>query len=186
MKRSILFALAAIAFCTVTVQNASAQSDFGFKKLGVAVGFVDPEGLDGTVSIGGLADLGTIAPKFGLEAHADYWSQSEEAFGAEASVSDFQIGMRGKYLFPVNNPKIQPFAGTGLGIHFVSAEVSIPTFPGEPGMSVEDSSTELGLELGGGMHTNLGPSTDLRTEMWFGFGSDVDQFNLRVGMAWKI
>src|SRR5262245_29237760 len=89
MKRNVLVALAAIAFCTVTVQNASAQSDFGFKKLGVAVGFVDPEGLDGTVSFGALADLGTVAPKIGLEAHGDYWSQSEESFGAEASVSDF-------------------------------------------------------------------------------------------------
>jgi opacity protein-like surface antigen len=185
MKRSVLFALVTVAFCTVGTQNAMAESNFGLQKLGVAVGFVSPEDLDGTISIGALADLGTLSPKFGMEAHLDRWSQSEEAFGTEASVSDLTLGMRGKYLFPVSNPKIQPFAGAGLGIHFLHAEVSVPAMGPIPGMSVDDSSTELGLELGGGMTTNLSPRTDLRTELWYGF-SDVDQFSMRVGMAWQL
>ena len=186
MKRSILVTLAVLASCTMAVQNASAQSDFGFKRLGVAVGFVSPEEMDGTVSFGVLADLGTLSPRFGMEARIDRWSQSEEAFGAEASVSDLAFGMRGKYLFPVNSTKIQPFAGAGLGVHVVNAEVSIPPMGGSPGMSVEDSSTELGLELGGGMTTQLSPRMDLRSELWYGFASDIDQFSMRVGMAWSL
>lgn len=186
MKRSVLFTLATLAFCTLASQNATAQSDFGLKKLGVAVGFVSPENLDGTISIGALADLGTVAPQFGMEAHVDYWSQSEEAFGTKASVSDVILGARGKYFFRVSSPKIQPFVGAGLGMHFVRAEVSIPPMGPLPGMSVEDSSTELGLDLGGGMATSLSPRMDLRTELWYGLASDVDQFSLRVGMAWKI
>ena len=185
MNRSVLVALVAVAFCTVTMQDAMAESNFGLQKLGVSVSYVSPEDIDGTVGFGAFADLGTVSPRFGMEAHLDRWSYSEEEFGMEASVSDLTLGMRGKYLFPVSNPKIQPFAGAGLGIHFLSAEVSMPPTGPFPGMSMEESSTDLGFELGGGMSTSLGSRTNLLTELWYGF-SDIDQFSMRVGMAWQL
>ena len=187
MKRSLLFALATVALCTVATQDAMAESNFGLQKLGVSVSYVSPEDIDGTVGFGAFADLGTVSPRFGMEAHLDRWSYSEEEeeFGTEASVSDLTLGMRGKYLFPVSNPKIQPFAGAGLGIHFLSAEVSMPPTGPFPGMSMEESSTDLGFELGGGMSTSLGSRTSLLTELWYGF-SDIDQFSMRVGMAWQL
>ncbi|MGH7724398.1 MAG: outer membrane beta-barrel protein [Candidatus Eiseniibacteriota bacterium] len=192
MKRSIILATVAVALCTVASQNAAAQSDFGFKKLGVAVGYVSPEDMDGTFSIGGFADLGTVAPRFGIEARLDYWSVSETqevpfpgAPSAEASVRDITLGARGKYYFPVSSTSVRPFAGAGLGMHFVKAEVSIPPVGPLPGMSVEDSSTELGLDLGGGMATSLGAKTDLLAELWY-TASDLGQLSLRAGLAFKL
>ena len=94
MKRIHLLVL--VAAFGLAASPAWAQSDLGFKRLGAAVGYVSPEDLDGTIGFGAFADLGTITPRIGLEARMDYWSQSEEAFGAEASISDLTLGARGK------------------------------------------------------------------------------------------
>ena len=184
MKRIVL--LLALAGCTVAAPSAMAQSDLGLKGLGGAIGFVSPEDFDGTFTIGVLADHGTITPNIGLESHIDYWSQSESAFGVEASVSDIALGARGKYYFPVAHPTIRPFAGAGLGLHFVHAEVTIPAQFGFPEMTTEDSSTKLGLDLGGGMAMDLNPKTDFLAEMWFGIVEDVSTFSLRAGLCFKL
>src|SRR5688572_18392827 len=155
MKRSILFvALVLSAICSA---NAMAESDLGFKGIGAAVGYVGPEDIDGTFSIGAFMDHGNITDRISLESRVDYWSQSESAFGSEASVRDIAVGARGKYNFVVSNPKIQPYVGAGMGIHFVKAEVTMSEFPGFPEMTVEDSMTKFGLDLGGGISTPVAP-----------------------------
>jgi hypothetical protein len=184
MKRITL--VIAIASSVLAAPSAMAESDLGLKDLGVAVGYVGPEDIDGTFSVGVFADHGTITPRIGLESRIDYWSQSESSFGAEASVRDIVLGTRGKYYFEVANPKIMPFLGAGLALHFVNAEVTIPAQFGFPEMTVEDSSTKLGLDLGGGLATPIGQSADLLGEMWYGIVSDVSQFSLRFGVAYHL
>ncbi len=183
MKRILILTLLSL---TLAAPAALAQSDLGLKKLGVAVGFVSPENLDGTFSFGVFADHGTLAPRIGLESRIDYWSHSEEAFGVGASARDLTIGARGKYYFPVTNPKLRPHAGAGLGLHFVHAEVTIPPQAGIPAMTVGESSTKLGLDVGGGLSTSLGPRLDLLTEVWYGAVSDLSQLALRVGLSRKL
>lgn len=184
MKRHAL--VLALIVSTLAVSVASAQSNLGFKRLGVAVGFVDPEHLDGTFSIGVFANHGTITPRIGLESRIDYWSQSQSLFGEETSFRDIAVGARGKYMFELAHSRIQPYAGAGLAFHFVHAEVTIPPTGGSPGMTIGDSSTKLGLDLGGGFSTPIGPRVDFLGELWYGFASDVDQLSLRVGMSRKL
>jgi hypothetical protein len=178
-----------MALSAIIATSAVAESDLGLKDLGVAVGFVSPDGFDGTFSIGAFVDHGTITPNIGLESRIDYWGQSESAFGAEASVRDIAIGARGKYYFEIDNPKIRPFAGTGLGVHFIKAEVTVQPpfgFPTIPAITTEASSTELGLDLGGGLAAAVGDRADLFTELWYSVVSDVDQFALRVGLGYQL
>jgi opacity protein-like surface antigen len=184
MKRIVLWVV--LAACAVISQEARAQSDLGLKGVGAAIGFVSPENVDGVFSFGVFADNGMITPKIGLESRLDYWSHSEESFGAKASVSDMTLGARGKYYFEVTNPKIRPFAGAGLGIHFLHAEVTIPAGGGFPEETIEDSSTKLGLDLGGGLTTPINPRTNFNAELWYGIVSDVSQFSLRVGMVYAL
>jgi len=184
MKRR-MFALV-LALSALVASNAMAQSSLGLKSLGVAAGFVSPENLDGTFSFGVFADHGTIAPRIGLESRIDYWGWSESAFGVKSSVSDIVVGARGKYYFSVVSPTLRPFAGAGLGMHFLHAKVSIPSQPGFPAMTAEDSSTKLGLDLGGGVAMPVAPGTELLGEMWYGVVSDVSQFSIRVGMSRKL
>lgn len=190
--RNLFIALAVVVFCTVGTQNALAKSDLGLTKAGVNLGMVDPEGVDTALGVGVFADWGTIAPQFGLTTHLDYWSKSEDiGFGSEASVSDVSFMTRGRYMIPVDSRKFQPFVGMGMGLHFVSAEVTIPDMDLGggviiPGMTVSDSSTELGIDFGGGFSTPISPKTDLNGELWYSIVDQFDQVSLKVGVAFKL
>src|SRR5262249_30719903 len=104
MKRFPLFMLLAIGL--LTAQQAMAQSNLGFRAIGGNLAFVNAEDLDGTFGFGVFADMGQIAPRIGLEPVLEYWSKSDNAFGAEASMRDVSLGARGKYYFEVANPKV--------------------------------------------------------------------------------
>ena len=184
MKRTTL--LVTLALCSIVAPAAMAQSSLGLRNLGVAVGFVSPENFDGTVSIGGFADWGTIAPRIGLESRLDFWSQSQSSFGYKTSVHDITLGARGKYFFEVADPKIRPFAGAGVALHFIGAKVEIPAQFGFPASSASDTNTKLGLDLGGGIATSISPRTDFLGEAWYGIVSDVSQFSLRAGLSYKL
>jgi opacity protein-like surface antigen len=190
MKRIILTLCAAL--CMVASQNAMAQSDLGLKRVGGTIGIVDPENMDTVLGFGLLADWGTITPDIRLESRLDYWSKSESLYGGgEASMRDIALGARGKYFFPVSHSSVRPFAGAGLGLHFLHAEVSFPAqdLGGGtiiPAMTVGDSSTKLGLDLGGGIETSLSPRTDLLADLWYGIVSDVSQLSMRIGLSYKL
>lgn len=184
MKRIAL--LLAVALLALSAPAAMAQSDLGLKRVGAAIGFVDPEGLGTTFSLGAFVDHGTITPRVSLESRLDYWSQSEQFFGTRTSMRDIALGIRAKYSFEVASPRIQPFLGTGLGLHFLRAEVAIPPQFGFPGSTVEASSTELGVDLGGGIATPLSPRTDLQAETWFGIVNGANALSLRVGFSYQL
>ena len=184
MKRIALMLV--MVGCTMGATQALAQSDLGLKRVGAAVGYVSPENLDGTFSIGAFADMGNITPTISLEPRLDFWSWSDESFGAKTSVSDVKIGARGKDWFEVANQRIRPFAGAGLGIHFLHAQVDIPAQGGFPAMTSEDSTNKLGLDLGGGIQAPMNERMDFHAEVWYGVVSDVNQFSLRVGLSQKI
>jgi hypothetical protein len=183
MKRISLLTLAMIALAAPV---ALAASDLGFKRVGAAIGFVDPENLGTTFSLGAFCDHGTIAPNISLESRLDYWSQSDQLFGTESSLRDIALGGRVKYTFVVSNPKIRPFAGAGLGLHFLKASITVPPQFGYPASTVEGSDTKVGLDLGGGVSTPLNPKTDLLGETWFGIVDGANSFSVRGGVSFKL
>ena len=166
--------------------RSTSRSDFGLKGLGVAVGYVSPENLDGTFSIGAFANLGMITPNIGLEPRLDYWGWSRSEFGVDAKVHDVALGARGKYFFDLKNSTIRPFAGAGMALHFVGEQVVIPPQGGFPATTASDSQTKFGVDLGGGITTPAGPRADFNAEAWYGIVSDVSQFSLRAGMSFKL
>lgn len=181
MKRIALFLT--VAALALVAPVAMAQSDLGLKRVGAAIGFVDPEGLGTTFSLGVFADHGTVTPHVSLESRLDYWSQSEEFFGTSTSVRDVALGARAKYTFVTSNPKVRPFVGAGLGLHFLKSEIIPPPFGPS---TAEVSSTELGVDLGGGVSTPLNPRTDLLGETWFGIVDGANSFALRAGVSFKL
>ena len=189
MSRFYFFLIAG-CLCILAVSNATAQSDLRFKGAGLEVGVVNPEDLATTIGFGAVVDLGTVVPRVMLEAYLGYWSKSEEEFGIEASVRDLAVGTHAKYLFDVPSTKIRPFAGGGISVHFVSAEVVIPdqNVMGIiiPGSSASDSSTKLGLDLGGEFYAPMTPNMNFVTEIWAGIVSDVNQLALKVGVLYNL
>ena len=182
MKARIL--LCSLIMGALMSHEANAQSDLGLKRIGATIGYVSPEDLDGTFGFGVFADLGTITPTIGLDAHLDYWSESQEDFGTEVSIHDIVLGARGKYLFQLKNSSIRPFAGTGLSMHFLNAKVTFSD-PNFGTMEESDSSTKLGLDLGGGLATSISEQVDFHAETWYVI-SDIDQFSLRMGLSMKV
>ena len=182
MKRTVL--LLALATSVLSSQ-AQAQSSIGFRTIGGSIGYVSPEDLGGTFGLGVFADLGRITPDIGLEPRIEYWSSTESAFGAEATLRDISVGARGKYFFEVKNSQIRPFAGAGLGLHFLNAEATV-TVPGFPALTSSASETKLGVELGGGMESSLNPKVDFHANIWYGIVSNASQFSMRVGLSHKL
>jgi hypothetical protein len=172
------------------VSNAAAQTDLGLKGIGLKFGYVGPEDIDGTFGLGLVGDHGTLTPRIMLESYISYWSKSESEFGFETSVRDIALGARGKYLFNVPNSNVRPFAGAGLGLHFLHAEVTVPTMDVGgftiPGGSVGDSSVKLGLDMGGGMFVPINPQWDFMTELWYGVVNDFNQFAFSIGAVYKL
>jgi opacity protein-like surface antigen len=144
------------------------------------------QGGGSTFGLGASASWGTIAPNVGLESHIEYWSNSDNAYGFEASVRDISLGARARYFFNVPDSPIRPFAGGGLGLHFLREEITIPVFFGFPSQSTSESQTKFGVDLGGGFATSLSPSYDIVGEAWFGIVSNVNQLSLRVGISYNL
>ncbi len=177
-------------FCTLVSQNAMADADLGLKSVGVNVGMVSPEHVDATFGLGVFANNGYITPEIQLESRIDYWGKSDSSPYGDLKFSDVAVGARGKYMFPTSSPTVHPFAGLGLGMHFLHSSVEVPPmdFGGGtiPGYTVSDSETRLGLDLGGGFEMPVNPSSDFVAEAWYGIVSDVNQFAVKIGMAWHM
>jgi hypothetical protein len=184
MKREVVVLFLALGVLAAT--SAQAQSDLGLKRLGASIGYVSPENLDGTANFGVFADHGTIAPHVNLESRVDYWGWSQNSLGVKSTVNDVSVGARTKYHFDVKNSKVSPYAGVGLGMHFIHSEATIPAGGGFPAMTVSDSRSKLGLDLGGGVSTAISPRSDLMGEIWYGVVTDVSQFSMRVAMSFKL
>ncbi len=91
-------------------------------------------------------------------------------------------------MFPVKNPKVRPFAGAGLGMHFINVQLDIPAdlILGIPAFTLEDSSTKVGLDIGGGVSAAINDKTDFIGELWYGLVTDVNQLTLNVGFLYKL
>ena len=180
--KKLIVSVALLGLCTLASQNAFAQSNIGMKGWGVQVGMVSPESMDATLGFGAFADLGTMTPNRRLVPHLDYWGKSEDfPGGGTSSVGDVALSVRGKYMFPVSSPRVQPFAGAGLGIHMLHAKVEMPGFP-----DMTDSSTKLGFDFGGGVTSPMNPKTDFVGEAWYGVVDGFSQMSVKVGLAFKL
>ena len=101
-----------VAVSGLPLQSARAASDVGLKSVGVDLGYVSPENVDGTLGFGAFADLGALSPKVRLSTHLGYWSKSEgdPILQSEATIRDISLMTRARYLFP-SSSKFQPYAG---------------------------------------------------------------------------
>jgi hypothetical protein len=188
MKR-VTMIVAAVAFCTMTAADASAQANLALRGIGLKAGVVNPEDLSTTLGFGFVFDLGTVHPNVALESYAGYWQQTESEFGAEVVAKDFAFGGKAKYLFTTSNPTVQPYAGAGLGLHVLNASVDVPAVMSGgsvifPGMSFDDTDVKLGLDLGGGLRIDRGSQFAFIGEGWFSVVSDISHFSLMVGAVY--
>lgn len=126
--RSLSYAVRLAALASVIGSTA------GQAQEGIALGYTDIGGVVGLGGIGGasiafgarferifraLPDLGDGL--LGIQAGADWWSWDYGFPGGNTSVSYIPIGVTANYHFKMENRKIDPFLGAGLGYQVVNA-----------------------------------------------------------------
>ena len=173
MRRFSVCAIA-IGLCLFTAANVAAQG-----MLPEHAGR-DREDLDATPGFGVVADMGTIVPNLRLEPSLGFWMTSQETVGSKLTVRDLTMGAHAKYLFKIQNSKVRPFAGGGLGLHILHAGFEATGFP-----DTGDTKVKLGVDMGGGFYVPMSPTWDFTTELWYGIVSDMNQLWLGIGAQYN-
>ncbi len=173
MMMKKLFILIAILSLTSLV---SAQ--VGLNGVGIRLGYVDPEDMEGTLGVGTHMDLGTLMPNLGLFAYLDYWGKSEEGYGFESSLSVIDIAAIVKYQF--STADIKPYVGGGLGLNIATAEVEV-----EGWGSNSESETDISIHLLGGVAKKFSPEIDGFAEIKYSM-SDGDWLTIQVGVTYSL
>ena len=150
----------------------------GFRGVGGRLGFVDPEDASSTVVWGAHVDAGTFVRNVHLVPYFEYWSAGAEAGGFEVDVSDLTIAADINVDFPLQDARITPYLGGGLGVHFLSASTNVP------GESDSDD-TKFGLNVQGGMRNQVMPNLNLFGELRYSFVSDAGQLKLVGGFTYQ-
>jgi opacity protein-like surface antigen len=181
-------ALAAIVSIAASAPRALAQSSastrstedvgLGFKGLGARVGLVDPEGASSTVDLGLHIDAGEFARNVRLMPIVEYWSVGQDVGPYNADLKDFSLGADINLDFPLQDSRITPYAGGGLGLHWLKATTNVP--------NVDDQSdTKLGFNVQGGVRTDAMPNLALFGELRYNFVSDFNQLKILGGFTYR-
>jgi len=184
--RTVSAFLAVVCLCTIGVSSSNAEwsPELGLKGAGFEVGLINADNVDQTFGFGVFANLGTVAPNVMMEAYANYWQVTEQFFvTSEIRMRDISVGTRAKYAFNVNNPKITPYAGAGVGLHFLNAKYEDSV---APAFNTDASETKLGLDVGGGMLAAVSDRASFVGEAWYSFVPDFNQFSMKIGMEYAL
>jgi len=124
MLKKLIGTMAVAALIAAPVQQAAAQISKGYTDIGVVVGLGNIG--NASASFGGrfekvfkeLPDLGNGL--LGIGVSADYYGYSD-SFGAYGySWKYIPIGATANYHFKLDNKKVDPFIGAGLGYNYIS------------------------------------------------------------------
>lgn len=153
--RSVSKRLAYVAVFLLAAHQAEAQTSAGGGRFGVGFTDIGPVvGLGGiggaSVSFGGrfehaikpLPDLGNGI--LGIEAGFDYWSWSGSTGLGDYSWKYIPIGVTANYHFKLQDPRIDPFVGLGLGYQIITCDA-----PGLPSNYCSNSAVYFIGRVGG-------------------------------------
>ena len=131
MVKQVSTMIAAVAVLATSSVEARAQ---GAAATGISLGYTDIGAVVGLGGVGGasfalggrfekiirsLPDMGD--GMLGIQVGADWWSWDYGFPGGNTSVSYIPIGVTANYHFKMEDKKIDPFLGAGLGYQVVNA-----------------------------------------------------------------
>jgi opacity protein-like surface antigen len=141
MKRTGIAVICTLMLLGFTFSDSDAQ--IGFKGVGAHLGYVDAEGIDGTIMFGGHVNLGEIIPGLSLVPSVDYWKKSASELGIDVDFSQLSVNANVAYALPVGE-SINVMAIGGIAWVRVKADVSVSGFG-----SASGTDSGIGLNLGG-------------------------------------
>ena len=165
-----------VVVALVCVVSTVSFAQLGLYSIGAGIGLVSVSNEAGSgLVIGAGANLGEITTGLHLRPEIGYWSVSRDVFGVDVTTSDFIINANVIYLF-MNGAERTPFyAGGGLGLNAVSAEVSVPGFG-----SASASETKIGINLLGGAMFPMAEKIMIGGEARYVIISDFGHFGVQA------
>jgi hypothetical protein len=183
------FAMRGLGYAVRLAMLASVIGTSAGQAQGVGTGFTDLGAVVGLGGLGGaslafggrfekiikpLPDLGDGL--LGIQVGADWWSWNYDYFqGNSSSVSYIPIGVTANYHFKMENKKIDPFLGAGLGYQIVNASCVYQ------GVDYCDSySSAIYFITKAGIRYFMNSNTALYADVGVGAAS------LNIGAMWKL
>lgn len=169
----LFFALVAalVLANTALAQEAGPSSGLGIKGIGVRLGLNDPEGASSALMYGVHLDAGEFVNNVHVIPSVEYWSVGVS--GSDFSDLAFKLGVN--FDFPLQDQRMVPYLGGGLGLHRLKVDV-----PGPGG----GSDTKFGLDVQGGARNQFTPNLSLFGELGYTFISDSNQLRLQGGLTY--
>jgi opacity protein-like surface antigen len=171
-----------LAFAVVTATPAFAQGSgatgLGIRGIGVRLGLTDPEDASGAFMYGVHLDAGTIVPNVHLIPSLEFWSVGTDVGTYSADYSDMAIKLDANVDFPLQDQRLVPYLGGGLGLHRLKFESNAP-------MTVDATSTKIGFSILGGMKNEFTPNLSLFGEVGYTFVENANQLRLLGGFTYK-
>ena len=146
----------------------------GFQGLGARIGFVDPEGASSTVALGVHIDGGEFVRSVHVIPLVEYWKVGVSG----SDIRDLTVATDINVDFPVEGGRLIPYAGGGLGLHFIHFDLP-------PGALGDASDTKLGLNVQGGIKNQVMPNLGIFGEVKYSFVSDVNQLKVMGGFTYN-
>lgn len=170
------------AFAPAALAQSSTRSSedvsLGFKGMGARIGLVDPEGASSTVDLGLHIDAGEFARNIRLMPVVEYWSVGQDLGAYNADLSDLSFGADINVDFPLQDSRMTPYVGGGLGLHIIKFDTNLPNVD-------DESDSKLGLNLQGGIRTDAMPNLALFGELRYNFVSDANQLKVLGGFTYR-
>jgi len=159
-------------------EKTAHEPGLGFQGIGARIGFVDPEGSSSTLGLGMHIDAGQIVRGVHLVPLVEYWSVGTSAGGFNIDRSDLAIGTDLVVDFPMQDSRIFPYAGGGLGIHFLGFDSNVPG-------ADNDTRSKLGLNIHGGIRNDIMPNMSLFGEARYNFVENANQLKILGGFTYR-
>jgi opacity protein-like surface antigen len=160
---------------------AYAQTDdagLGLKGIGFRLGLTDPEDASSALMYGVHLDAGSFVRNVRLVPSLEYWSVGSDVGIYNADYSDLAVKAELNFDFPLQDQRLVPYLGGGLGLHRVKFESNAPGV-------VDASDTKLGFSLLGGMRNDFTPNLAFFGEVGYTFVENANQLRLLGGLTYK-
>jgi opacity protein-like surface antigen len=170
--------IAATVAAPALAQDGRQTTGLGIRGVGVRLGLADPEDASSAFMYGLHLDAGQIVPNLHLTPSLEYWSVGTDVGLYNTDYSDLAIKVDANLDFPLQDQRLVPYLGGGLGIHRLKFSTDAPG-------GVDQSDTKLGFTLQGGLRNDFAPNLSLFGEVGYAFVENANQLRLLGGFTYR-
>lgn len=174
---ALILAVSLLSAVPAFAQSGGRSTGLGIQGLGVRLGLTDPEDASSAFMYGLHLDAGTVVPNLHVVPSLEYWSVGTDVGVYSSDYSDLAVKLGLGLDFPLQDQRIVPYMGGGLGIHRIKFDTNVPNVP-------DASDTKLGFDILGGLRNEFTPNLSLFGELGYTFVENANQLRVLGGLTY--